>query len=100
MIVKIQDKEISIKYGFRSLMIYERLTGKTFTPESTSDVIIFLYASLAAGEKTFTMSFDDFVDWLDENPAVLEEFSNFLISTFQREAEMKENKTKIEDKKN
>ena len=45
------------------------------------------------------MSFDDFVDWLDENPAVLEEFSNFLISTFQREAEMKENKTKIEDKK-
>lgn len=89
MIVNIQDKEITIKYGFRSLMVYERIAGKTFTPETTSDVIIFLYACLAAGDVEFTMPFDDYINWLDDNPKVLEEFGTFLIDEFTRQQEMK-----------
>lgn len=82
--VTIKDKEIELKYTFRSLMIYEKIMGGTFNPKGLTEIMAYFYATIMASDKNCTISFDDFMDWVDENPAVVAEFSQWLVSVMQR----------------
>ncbi len=73
--VTIKEKDITLKYTFRALMIYENITNKSFNPKGISDVVIFFYSVVVASSKDTSLTFDDFLDWLDDNPAAINEFS-------------------------
>ena len=38
--IKIQDKEIELKYSFRSMLIYEKITDRSFSPSGLYDIVI------------------------------------------------------------
>lgn len=78
MIVKIKDKEINLKFSFRSLMIYENIMKKSFTPESTTDVLVFMFCVLISSDKGLEIEFNDFLDYVDENPYLIVEFSEWF----------------------
>ena len=80
--IVIKNKEVSLKYSFRALMIYENITQKSFNPKGISDVVVFFYAIVVASTKDTTLSFDDFIDWLDDNATAINEFSVWLTSIF------------------
>lgn len=101
--IKINDKEIELKYSFRSLIIYENIQNKTFAPESTTDVLIFFYSTILGADRDIQLSFDDFLDMIDENPNLVLEFSNWLISEMNKNEVMEskdEVKEEEESKKN
>lgn len=79
--ITIKDKIIKLKYGFKAMMIYERIEDKAFAPSSMSDVIMFFYSCILAANAD--VLFDDFIDWLDENPEKVTEFSNFLTTSIE-----------------
>lgn len=92
--IKIKDQTIKIKYGFKALMIYERIEDKLFNPETIGDIIMFFYCCVIASN--FEITYDDFIEWLDENPEKVNEFSMYLkdvieATTLKKEKE-KENK--------
>ena len=60
MTITINDKEIQLKYSFRAMMIYENIAQKSFEPKE--------------------MSLESFIDWLDEQPKLLEEYIKWLAS--------------------
>lgn len=74
--ITIKEKTYKVKYGFKALMIYERIEGSAFTPNSLSNMITFFYSCLLASNSEIT--FDEFVDYLDENPNALNEFAEYL----------------------
>lgn len=74
-----KDKEIELKYSFRSLMIYENIMNKSFKPESLTDVITFFYCVVISNMRDETIQFDEFVDYLDEEPQRLTDFSQWLL---------------------
>lgn len=76
------EKEYELRYSFRALMIYENITGKSFQPQSLTDIIIFFYATLLGVTKDNPVKYDDFLDWLDENPAEVNNFSQWLMDVF------------------
>lgn len=77
--VQINNKEIELKSSFRAYLIYENITGKSFQAVQTlSDVLCFMYATILASSKTTDISFDAFIDYIDENPEIVTEFSNWL----------------------
>lgn len=78
MIVKIKDKDIELKFSFRSLMIYENITKKSFNPESTSDILIFMFCVLISSDKDLNLDFGDFLDYVDNNPYVIVDFSEWF----------------------
>lgn len=76
-----KEHNYELKYSFRALMIYENITQKSFKPESLTDMITLFYSVLLSTAKTEPIQFDEFVDYLDENPELLSEFSNWLVET-------------------
>lgn len=76
--IQIKNTEITLKYSFRSLIIYEQITGKSFEPKSLGDIIIYFYSSVLGSAKDFTITYDEFLDWLDENPSAITDFSKWL----------------------
>ena len=80
--IVIKGNKVSLKYSFRALMIYENITQKSFNPKGISDVVVFFYSVVVASTKDTTLSFDDFIDWLDNHPTAINEFSIWLTSVF------------------
>lgn len=76
-----KDKEIELKYSFRAMMIYENIVHKSFKPESLSDVIVFFYSTVIAQMREDVIQFDEFIDYLDEHPELLNDFSSWLLET-------------------
>lgn len=82
--VVIKDKEIELKYSFRALMIYENIQGKAFNPTTVSDMIVFMYSVVLASDKSMNIKFDDFMDFVDNNPLLINEFSEWLSGVFNK----------------
>lgn len=76
-----KDKEIELKYSFRALMIYENVVNKSFSPQSLTDIITFFYCVAISNLKEDTIDFDEFVDWLDDNPGILNDFTQWLLES-------------------
>lgn len=76
--ISIKDKEITLKYSFRGYMIFEQVTNHAFSGASMTDFIILFYSMVMASDKELTITYDEFIDYLDENPELLKEFSEWI----------------------
>ena len=76
--ITLKEEEIELKYGFKSLIIFENITKKPFNPSTLEDMIIFFYSVTLASKKEYNITFDEFIEWLDEEPSRLTEFSEWL----------------------
>lgn len=100
--VNIKDQEITLKYSFRSLIIFEEITGKTLTvPESLKDILILFYSVILASAKGSLQdwTWDNFMDWLDENPEITVEFTNWLKDVLETQNGITEKHSKDVEKK-
>jgi hypothetical protein len=79
--VTINGIDVELKYTMRSLMIYEKIYGKTFQPEGLSEMMVYFYSTILASDKNVKLSFDEFLDMLDNNPEMLTDFANWLTAT-------------------
>lgn len=86
--VTIKERTIALKYTFRALMIYENITQKSFNPQGLTDVITFFYSVVIASAKDSIISFEDFIDWIDDNPNKLNEFSQWLTDVYNHQVGM------------
>ena len=88
MTINIQDKEVTLKYTFRSLLIYESIQHKSFNPESLTDLMVYIYSTILASDKSLDLDFDYFLEWMDENPSTLTEFSEWLQKQVNKQAQL------------
>ena len=84
MTININGKSVELKYSFRAFMIYEKITQTAFSPKGIYEIIVYFYSSLLASDKSINISFDDFMDWLDDNPDALNEFSGWLTTVISK----------------
>ena len=87
--ININDKEITLKYSLRAMMMYENVTNKTLNPSGITEVVTFFYCVVLASSKDYSLSFEDFMDWLDENPDTLKEFGEWLQAIFTNTNKLK-----------
>ena len=77
--VKINGNEYEVKYTIRSLFIFEQITEKSFSLDSTLDNYIFFYSMILAnnsGEKP--LSWDEFIDAIDSDPKLTTQLLNYI----------------------
>lgn len=77
--IKINDKTIQLKKSFRSLIAYESATGKAFNPSTITESIMYFYCVIISSNSDLELSFDNFMDWLDDNPMALQEFTEWIV---------------------
>lgn len=83
--IKIEDKEVELKYSFRSLMLYENIQKKSFAPESTTDVLVFMFCVILGSDKDIKLDFNTFLDMVDDNPQLVVEFGDWLTKEINKQ---------------
>ena len=97
--ITIKNKTIKLKRTFRSLIAYESATGKAFNPQTVTDSIIYLYCVIIASDLELELTYEEFMDWLDDNPTALKDFTDWLIEQTEIESRLTKKKT-VRTKKN
>ena len=92
----INNQSIELKYTFRAMMIYEKITGEAFNPKGITELMIYLYSIILASAKDISLSFDDFMNWIDENPTVLNDFTIWITSIISRNSLFSESNKEVE----
>lgn len=81
--IKIKDKEIELKQTLRALIMYENITDKAFEPKTFQDILTFLWCIVLTSSKDYSLiTFDEFIDFIDENHQVLGDMIKWLNTEF------------------
>lgn len=75
----IGNKEYPIKKSLRAMIEFETIAGHSIANiETLKDVAIFFYCTIKAGG--LDLSYEDFLDAIDEYPEKINEFSSIMMS--------------------
>lgn len=90
--ITIKDKEIELRQSLRSLIMYENLTEKAFEPKTFQDILTFLFCIVLTSSKNYSLiTFDEFIDFIDENHQVLVDMTKWLNDEFAVNGILKKN---------
>lgn len=76
--ITIKNIDITLKYGFRAQMVYERIQGETFQPISLNNILLMFYSVIISSNKDIQLTFDEFIEYIDNTPKVVVEFTNWM----------------------
>lgn len=97
-IIKIKDQDYNLKYSIRALLLYERITGRGIQIDTLADQIQFFYCLLLASNPDMELTFDQFIDAIDNEEIDITQIQQFVIDQQKRQDELK-NKTDKPNKK-
>lgn len=80
----INNKEYTVKYTIRALFIFERITGKSFGINSLLDNYLFFYSMILANNPDNPLSWDEFIDALDNDKTLLKQLSK-VVEDYQKQ---------------
>lgn len=76
-------KELKLKWSNRAIMVFEQITERPFAINTTTEMYIFLYATILANNSDIVLTFDEFINDLDNDeellPYLLEWFNTTLL---------------------
>ena len=76
--VTIKNETVKLKNTMRAIMVYEQITGKPFSPVTMTDLMVYFYSSIISANMEIELTFDEFVEWLDDNGDKFTEFTSWL----------------------
>lgn len=89
--ITLNKKKITLKYTLRAMMMYENMTQKSFSPNTITDVITFMYCVVVASSKDYSITFDQFIDYIDEHPETMTKFAEWIQDTSNVQADLSKN---------
>ena len=99
--ILINGKEYKIKYGIRAMLISEQITQKPFSLDNMNEQLVFLYSCLLAADNELSMSYEEFLDAVDEDMSIIIRFGQYLAEQQKKESNiLKDTKSKKKGKAN
>ena len=84
--VVIKEQEIELKKTMRSYMMFESITDKAFAPKTLTDMVTYFYCVVMSSCKGLELPFEEFIDWIDENDGMIQQFTQWLAGVNEIEA--------------
>lgn len=88
----INGVKYKLKKSFRGLMLFEEMTGTPVTEmqENTGNMLKMFYCLLKGANKDiFILTWDEFIDYLDTNEDIVQDFNNYMVSLATPQPEQK-----------
>lgn len=82
--ININDKKYKLKYTIRALFIFEQITNTQFAIKNITDTYIFLYSVLLANNPDMEMSFEQLINYCDDDITIIQQFNKFLFNEQQK----------------
>ena len=98
--IKIKNQELELAYSMRTYILFENIQGQSLSFENlnsyTSLIVLFYSAIVATIQKRkldITLSYDEFIDWLDDNNGenMIKEFSNWFTTQLTNNLALQQN---------
>lgn len=71
--------ELNLRQTLRAHIIYEQIMGHGFTGEDgLNGVVVLFFSYIAGSNRNANVDYNDYMDWLDENPNMLTSFSTWI----------------------
>jgi len=86
--IKFGDKEYKLCYKLKAFMFWEQLMSKPFSVETLTDTYVLFYSFLLASNKPFDVTFEQFMDMLDENHSAVREFNEWFRQQTELQAQI------------
>lgn len=86
--IKFGNDEYALKYSLRAFMLFEQMLSKPFNVETLTDTYVLFYCFLMASNKPFDITFEQYMDLLDENPETVREFNKWFAEETARQAQI------------
>ena len=77
--ITINGVEYAVRPGFKAMIIFEKITDKPFEIKSTTDVLIYIYASILAGSEAANLDLSDMLDAFDEDQQLFTEAMGMVL---------------------
>lgn len=97
--ILINGKEYPIKYGIRSMLIQEQITQKPFSLDNMNEQLVFLYSCLLAADNELTMTYEEFLDAVDDDMSIIIRFGEYLAEQQKKEKNILKDKGSKKKKK-
>lgn len=91
MTVKFNDKEIELKFSIRALIMYENVTQQDYTHTNINDTLTLFYCYLVTSAKDYSITWDMFLDFIDEDVTVIQKFNEWLLAIKDVNDKLKKN---------
>lgn len=82
--IRINNKEYKLKYTLRALFIFEQITNRQFAVKNITDTYIFLYSVLLANNPDMELSFEELINYCDDDITIINNFNKFLFNENQK----------------
>lgn len=96
MTINLFDKTVELKFSFKAEMLFETINDKTFTAQTTTEWVEYLFCVIIAQLGDGAVKYDEFLKWLDENPDVIFDFMEWYTETMTEINRMRSKK--VEEK--
>jgi len=80
----VNGKEFELVFKFKSDMIYEKIQGKSFTPDQETNWLVYFYSTYLALTGDEELLFDDFVLEMDKEPVKLYIFIKWYTTMYEQ----------------
>ena len=84
--IQIKGTAYNIRYTIRAMFVFEQITGKIFRLENLTDYYLFYYSLLVANNPDLQMTFEDFINECDEEPALVIQLQDFLSREMEKQS--------------
>lgn len=91
--ISVKGDTIELKRTFRSLLLFENITDRVFSVTSTTDVLTYFYCCVLASKVDLELEFNEFIEILDEQPNLLQEFQEWIVKTNDIQESVSKKKT-------
>lgn len=107
MTINYNNQSIELKFSFRADMLFESATGHSFSGSNESEWLQYMFCNIVAVTKNDGLKFDDFLEWISENPTIfydyLEWYTEYQKSVLELrkkpDADSEESKKKVSQTK-
>lgn len=84
--MEILGKNYNLKFGLRSMFIFESITGNAFGINTVFDEYVYFYSCLMSDTDNPSLDFNEFINYADEHPELLKEFDDALLAESKRKS--------------
>lgn len=71
--------ELNIRQTFRAHILYEQIMEHSFTGnDGLNGMIVLFYCYICGSNHDSVIDYNDYLDWLDENPGMLSAFTAWM----------------------
>lgn len=91
--VTIKGREYEIRFSLRVLFKYEEVCGHPFDGKRLQELYMLMHCALLALNEDYTLTFDELIDYCDDDKSVFETFQQVLSDSQKRDQSKKKEET-------